>query len=87
MDNYAAHTRIRENYNVKNLYLPKNTTAKSQPLDSGVINDLKLNYKRFLIEYGVKPNLRRVLKMASDAWYMISPANMRAYIMQISYIK
>jgi len=31
------------------LFLPPNTTSKLQPLDSGIIHSLKVNYRNFLL--------------------------------------
>jgi hypothetical protein len=47
MDNCPAHTAAFLDFgNVKVRFLPPNTTAKLQPLDSGVIRALKAHYRR-----------------------------------------
>lgn len=54
LDNCPAHppaeSLISKDGKVKVLYLPKNTTALIQPLDQGIINAFKVNYRRELIK-------------------------------------
>ena len=85
IDNCPAHINLVPRANVRILFLPKNTTALSQPLDAGVIKEMKGHYKKFLIEYGRKPDLAKVIHMATEAWEKIPIANMIKYFSQLIY--
>jgi hypothetical protein len=37
--------------NVKLVFLPPNTTAGTQPLDSGIIRNFKVKYRKMLLEF------------------------------------
>lgn len=50
LDNCPAHPPLAVS-NVKLLFLPKNTTAKLQPLDQGIIAWLKQRYKKLLLTH------------------------------------
>lgn len=49
IDNCPAHPKL-ELSNIKLIFLPPNTTPKTQPMDQGVINCLKVNYRKLMIE-------------------------------------
>ena len=51
LDNCSAHVSVDDLQNVKLLFLPPNTTSKIQPLDQGIINSFKLNYRKLLLEH------------------------------------
>lgn len=48
LDNCSAHDRLQTFENVRLVFLPANTTAKTQPMDAGVIHSLKANYRKEL---------------------------------------
>lgn len=50
LDNCAAHPHTCLS-NVTLLYLPPNTTAKLQPMDAGIIQHMKLNYRKRLLQH------------------------------------
>ena len=87
MDNFSGHIGLRTHPNVRVLYLPGNTTALAQPLDSGVIQLFKQNYKRALIARGIKPDVRQVMNMATQAWYSIEKESMLACFRRICFIE
>jgi hypothetical protein len=37
--------------NVKLVFLPPNTTVGTQPLDSGIIRNFKVKYRKMLLEF------------------------------------
>ena len=49
IDNCPAHPHITGLKNVKLVFLPPNTTAKLQPMDQGVIQNLKTHYRHHMI--------------------------------------
>ena len=48
LDNCTAHPNISGLTNIKLVFLPPNTTAKTQPMDAGVIRCLKAHYRNSL---------------------------------------
>ena len=50
LDNCTVHSSI-ELTNVKLLFLPKNTTAGTQPLDAGIIKNFKHFYRKHMLNY------------------------------------
>ena len=85
VDNCPAHIKLEARPNVRVLFLPKNTTALSQTLDQGVIKEMKDHYRGFLIQYGLKPDLAKVMEMATKAWEDIPRQNMINYFGQLLY--
>jgi hypothetical protein len=50
LDNFSGHILEKEQFSNVNLkFLPPNTTSFLQPLDQGIINNFKLNYKHLFI--------------------------------------
>lgn len=50
LDNASCHPDV-ELSNVKLIFLPPNTTSKCQPLDQGIIQSFKVQYRKQLVEY------------------------------------
>ena len=53
MDNAPCHPdNLQGKFeNIKIVFLPKNTTSKTQPLDAGIIGNWKVHYKKRLLRY------------------------------------
>jgi len=51
LDNFSCHKVDLELSHVETLMLPPNTTSKCQPLDQGIIQNAKVNYKRALVNF------------------------------------
>jgi hypothetical protein len=49
LDNAPYHPEM-ELSNIKLVFLPPNTTARTQPLDSGIIQNFKVKYRKMLLE-------------------------------------
>lgn len=50
LDNATCHPNV-ELSNVKLLFFPPNTTAKCQPMDQGIIQSFKLQYRKLLVQH------------------------------------
>lgn len=50
VDNCPAHPEVKGLKNVRVVFLPPNTTSKTQPMDQGVIQNVKVGYRRFLLQ-------------------------------------
>jgi hypothetical protein len=50
LDNIPCHPEM-ELSNVKLVFLPPNTTTRTQPLDSGIIRNFKVKYCKILFEF------------------------------------
>ena len=48
LDNCPAHPQITDLSNAKLVFLPPNTTSKTQPMDAGIIRSLKHQYRKRL---------------------------------------
>jgi hypothetical protein len=84
LDNATVHPVEISLSNVKLLYLPKNTTSRTQPLDQGIIRSFKSKYRSMLLEkivlheemeYGKIINLMNLLQcvnMIQRAWSEVS---------------
>ena len=53
MDNAPSHPRGLTLSNTKVVFLPANATSILQPLDQGIIQTVKLHYKKRLLEYTI----------------------------------
>ncbi|XP_041067856.1 tigger transposable element-derived protein 4-like [Carcharodon carcharias] len=82
-DNCPSHPNIAGLKTVKLLFLPPKTVAKLQPMDQGVIRNLKTHYRRQLISQVIKainkkqkynPTLLEVMFMMKKAWKMVTEA-------------
>ena len=48
LDNCAVHPHVQNLSNVSMMFLPPNTTSVLQPMDAGVIRNLKHHYRKSL---------------------------------------
>ena len=53
IDNCRAHPNVPDLKAIKLIYLPPNTTSKTQPMDQGIIQALKCNYKKLFVKDGL----------------------------------
>lgn len=86
MDNCAAHPKSLESEGIRVEFLPPNTTALLQPMDQGCLQNLKLLYRRQLMDFvldklNANKSLREALKdttmkevinWISNAWTNVS---------------
>lgn len=89
MDNAGCHPPqlLQEKYsNIKITFLPANTTSKLQPLDSGIIKNFKVYYRKLLLRYIVAKidqhslasdvatniNVLQAIRWMAEAWKQVS---------------
>ncbi|GFO43401.1 phosphoinositide phospholipase c [Plakobranchus ocellatus] len=86
LDNCTAHPKVTNLKAVELLFLPPNTTSKSQPCDMGIINNVKCHYRgtllKRLIDYidegndfnNFKLTLLDAAIILKQAWEKVEPA-------------
>ena len=81
LDNCTAHPNINGLTNIKLVFLPPNTTAKTQSLDSGVIRCLIAHYRKSLAKLRLLAfeekkdftvNVLEAMKLLKQAWNIVS---------------
>ena len=81
VDNCTAHPVMRGLTNVKLVFLPPNTTAKTQPMDVGLIRCLKAHYRKnpsemclltFEGKKEFKADVLEAIKLLGQAWNSVS---------------
>jgi hypothetical protein len=86
LDNFSGH-KLEEMNDFRHLipiFLPPNTTAKTQPLDAGIISVFKLQYRNHLVEFAMDKimadgfrtnmiNLKMALPWVTHSFSSISP--------------
>ena len=86
VDNCTAHPVIHGLTNVRLVFLPPNTTAKTQPMDAGVISCLKAYYRKNLAgmrllafegKKELKVDVLEVLKLLDLAWNSVSDVSIQ----------
>ena len=83
VDNCPAHPKVDGLKAIELIFLPPNTTSKTQPMDQGVIRSLKVFYrhsiiKRYItsIDGGRSPtnvNMLEAMTLLTVAWECVSP--------------
>lgn len=65
VDNCAAHPKVLNLKSITLNFLPPNTTSLLQPMDQGIINNLKIKYRQRLIKY--------ILQVRLHLYYLLFP--------------
>ena len=82
VDNCPAHPRVKNLKAITLVFLPPNTTSKTQPMDQGVIQNLKVHYrKRMLLRHvqAIDDNtdlhitVLDALRLLNYAWKSVKP--------------
>jgi len=77
VDNCPAHPHVKGLKSVKLVFLPPNTTSVTQPMDQGVIRNLKLHYRKLVIQKKIRAidtktefviSVLDALRMLNHAW-------------------
>jgi hypothetical protein len=94
VDNAPSHSTENElvSRDIKIMFLPPNVTALLQPMDQGVLENLKRNYRRFLLERILetieeeqcslidsmkKINIKDVLYWIADSWNKVKESTLQ----------
>ena len=81
LDNCTAHPNISGLTNIKLVFLPPNTTAKTQPMDAGIIRCLKVHYRNSLAKLRLlafeekrdfKVDVLEAMRLLRRAWNSVS---------------
>lgn len=77
VDNCPAHPKVKDLKAITLFFLPPNTTSKTQPMDQGIIQNLKIHYRKLVIMKQLKSIERNkelqitvldALRMLYQAW-------------------
>lgn len=98
LDNCSAHQILRKPTNIDVQFLPPNTTAVLQPMDQGVIQNLKCHYRGHLIrrliadleagsatEY--KINVKDAILLLTQSWKAVTQVTIRNCFVKAGFIK
>lgn len=81
VDNCPAHPKIANLTAIRINFLPPNTTALTQPLDQGIIQNIKQKYRKLLLQnrlnaldnnYIYSPNLLDAITMVNRSWSQVN---------------
>ena len=95
LNNCTAHPNINGLTNIKLVFLPSNTMAKTQSLDSAVIHCLKAHYakslaKLHLLAFEVKKdftmNVLQAMKLLRQAWNSVSEVTIQNCFKKVNFI-
>ena len=76
-----AHPQIRGLRSIELVFLPRNTTSKTQPMDQGVIQSFKTHYRKRVILRHMKAldekkefslDVLKALRLMQQAWDRVS---------------
>lgn len=92
IDNAPSHPDVEEicSGDIKALFLPPNVTSLIQPMDQGVINDLKLKYRKKMLTHVLddesseslaerikKINIKDVIYWLAQSWENVKPETIK----------
>ena len=81
IDNCPAHPHVRGLKNVTLIFLPPNTTSKTQPCDQGIIQNLKVHYRKRVLMRQISCVEKKTdftmtvldaLRFIQQAWYSVT---------------
>lgn len=91
VDNCSAHPKglARKLKSIKLIFFPPNMTSKVQPMDAGIIKDVKVKYRRKLVNKLIKQldsdsesiiidiNVLDAISYVSQAWNEVEPKTIK----------
>ena len=97
IDNCRAHPTVPGLRAMTLRFLPPNTTAKSQPLDQGIIQNTKVHYRTFLVTRGLMPAVENSMRFVwtildalyalKDAWDLVKQSTVANCFRHCGFIK
>ena len=96
LDNCTAHPNISGLTNIKLVFLPPNTTAKTQPMDAGVIRCLKAHYRNSLAKMRLlafeekrdfKVDVLEAMRLLRRAWNSVSEVTLQNCFKKANFVR
>lgn len=96
IDNCTAHNTIPLMENIKVIFFPANMTSVIQPMDQGIIKNLKHFYRRLLVQniligddnaLKIKLDLLQASRMCKQAWDQVTPETIQNCFKKAGFIK
>lgn len=96
IDNCTAHNSIPLMENVKVIFFPANMTSVIQPMDQGIIKNLKHYYRRSLVEniltedcdaLKIKLDILQASRMCKKAWDSVTPETIKHCFKKAGFVK
>lgn len=96
IDNCTAHNTIALMENVKVIFFPANMTSVIQPMDQGIIKNLKYFYRRLLVEdiltgdddaLKIKLDVLQASRMCKKAWDQVTPETIKNCFRKAGFVK
>ena len=95
LDNCTAHPKIKGLTSIKLIFLPPNTTARTQSMNAGVIRCLKSHYRKNLAKMRLDAafeekkdftiNVLEGIKLLSNAWNAVSEARIKNFYKKVNF--
>lgn len=89
VDNAPCHANMQLSH-TKLIFLPPNTTSKTQPLDAGIIKNFKINYRSAYLKHVISQietvsldaavaniNILQAIEWIKESWNNVSPTTIR----------
>lgn len=82
VDNCPAHPKVKGLKNTTLVFLPPNTTSKTQPCDQGIIQNIKVHYRRRVVMKQISAAEKKIdfnisildaLRLVQRSWYAVTP--------------
>ncbi|UYV69059.1 hypothetical protein LAZ67_6002201 [Cordylochernes scorpioides] len=96
IDNCTAHNSIPTMENVEVIFFPANMTSVIQPMDKGVIKNLKHFYRRFLVEniltgdseaLKIKLDVLQASRLCKKAWDQVTSETIKHCFKKAGFVK
>ena len=95
IDNCPAHSKVNGLQAIELVFLPPNTTSKTQPMDQGVIQSLKCHYRKRVIytllrhietKTDLKINVFQALEMLQQVWSSVTLVTIQKCYRHVGFI-
>ena len=95
LDNFSGHPEMQLE-NIQLVFFPPNTAANSQPMDQGIIENLKRHYKKILLRHRLEAmdegkefefTLLDALHIVCRAWEQVSESTIRNCFVKAKFIE